>query len=412
MYFLIATILFANCTKTEYEYVDVEVERIVTNTVTETITVTNTVTNTVIVTPEEYSFTRGGISTVYYTGQTARMKMATELKGAMNDASQTEAAIDNMFANGQGFSDATLDASGKNVRSKTAASAVAASTVKPLFDGWIEEFTSVVAPAVNNGDVASAGVAGEYTGPGGRTVKVNAKGLELNQVFSKGLIGALQVDQIANQYLSFNKLDGARADHDADIYHYTFPGHSEANITKMEHFWDEGFGYLQGLDNQYVPGLGEAPNRDGANFNYYLNKVNNTYDPGITQRIYDAFILGRAAIVAKDYTERDRQAGIISAEISKVIAYKAQSYLRDTAEDIEQGDWANALHAASEGYGFILGLQFTKQADGTPYMTNAEVNDLLADLIAGNGGLWDRTAAEYTAMADQIQQATGLSVEY
>ena len=37
MYFLIATILFANCTKTEYEYVDVEVERIVTNTVTETV---------------------------------------------------------------------------------------------------------------------------------------------------------------------------------------------------------------------------------------------------------------------------------------------------------------------------------------------------------------------------------------
>lgn len=405
MLLLLNTILFFSCSDHVIEYpyeVDKYVDRIVTETVTQT----------VIVAPEEYSFTRNGVSTVYYSGQTARMKMATELKSHMNDAVQTEANIDNMFANGTGFNDTSLDASGKNVRSKTAASAVAASTVRPLFDGWIEEFATVVAPAVNNGTVASAGVAGEFTGPGGRTVKVNAKGLELNQVFSKGLIGALQIDQIVNGYLSFSKLDGARQDNDDDIYAYTFPGHSEDNITKMEHYWDEGFGYLQGLDNQYKAGLGEAPNKDGANLNYYLNKVNNTYDTGITDRIYKAFTIGRAAIVAKDYVERDRQAAIVSAELSKVIAYKAQSYLRDTAEDIEQEDWANALHAASEGYGFILGMQFTKTANGSPYMNNTEVNQMLTDLISGDGGLWNRTPAELNAMADQIQEISGLSVEY
>lgn len=407
MSLLISAIILFSCSDKVIEYpYEVEVDRIVERVVTQTVT------QTVIVAPEEYSFTRGGISTVYYTGQTARMKMATELKGHMNDASQTETNIDTMFADGTGFSDTSLDTSGKNVRSKTAASAIAASTVRPLFDGWIEEFTNVVAPAVTNGDLAAAGVAGEFTGPGGRTVKVNAKGLELNQVFSKGLIGALQVDQIVNGYLSFAKLDGARQDNDDDIYAYTLPGQTDATITKMEHYWDEGFGYLQGLDNQYEAGLGEAPNRDGANLNYYLNKVNNTYDPGITNRIYEAFTLGRAAIVAKNYVERDRQAAIVSAELSKVIAYKAQSYLRDTAEDIEQGDWANALHAASEGYGFILGMQFTKTADGTAYMDNSEVNEMLADLIAGDGGLWDRTPAELRAMADEIQEISGLSVEY
>ena len=146
--------------------------------------------------------------------------------------------------------------------------------------------------------------------------------------------------------------------------------------------------------------------------NYYLNKVNNTYDPGITERIYEAFSIGRAAIVAKDYAERDRQAAIVSSELSKVIAYKAQSYLRDTAEDIQQGDWANALHAASEGYGFILGMQFTKTAEGSAYMDNSEVNEMLADLIAGDGGLWSRTPAELLAMADEIQEISGLSVVY
>ena len=88
----------------------------------------------------------------------------------------------------------------------------------------------------------------------------------------------------------------------------------------MEHYWDEGFGYLYGLDSQFKAGLGtEAGGKDTANLNYYLNKVNSqANEEGISQKIYDAFIAGRAAIVAKDYEERDKQAAIVSAEISKV----------------------------------------------------------------------------------------------
>ena len=41
-------------------------------------------------------------------------------------------------------------------------------------------------------------------------------------------------------------------------------------------------------------------------------------------------------------------------------------------------------------------------------MTNSEVNSTLAELEAGNG-LWDRTAAELTAMADTIDAATGIN---
>ena len=77
----LALISFSSCTETEtiteYEYVD----RIVKETVTETVTVIET--NNIYVLPEEYSFTRNGISTVYYSGQTTRLKMATELKKDM-----------------------------------------------------------------------------------------------------------------------------------------------------------------------------------------------------------------------------------------------------------------------------------------------------------------------------------------
>ena len=99
----------------------------------------------------------------------------------------------------------------------------------------------------------------------------------------------------------------------------------------------------------------------------------------------------------------------LSAEISKVIGYKAQSYLRDGAEDITNGMWADAHHALSEGYGFILGLQFTKNSAGSPYMTNAEVNAMLERLSAGNG-FWDRTPEELNTMADEVAQATGLTL--
>ena len=399
--------LLTKCSETETITEIVEVEKIVTETITQLETVT--VTNTVYVLPEEYSFTRDGGSTVFYTGQTARLRMATELKSAMNNTSYTQEQINNMFSSGTGFTDATLDASGKNVRGKTATSPIAQSTVRPLFDSWIEEFTTVVAPAVTAGTTASSGVAGSYTeADGSRTVKVTSKGFELNQVFSKGLIGALQVDQIINNYLSFSKLDGAREDNDAGIYAYTHPAATEASITKMEHYWDEGFGYLQGLDSQFKSGLGTAPNKDSANLNYYLNKINGQdNEAGISDAIYNAFIAGRAAIVNKDYEERDKQAGIISAEISKVIGYKAHYYLVGGAEDITNGDWASALHALSEAYGFILGLQFTKDSSGNPYMTNTEVNDLLSRLSAGDGGFWERTVEELNTMADEVATATG-----
>jgi hypothetical protein len=399
--------LLTKCSETETITEIVEVEKIVTETITQLETVT--VTNTVYVLPEEYSFTRDGVSTVFYSGQTARLRMATELKSAMNNISYTQEQINNMFSSGTGFTDATLDASGKNVRGKTATSPIAQSTVRPLFDSWIEEFTTVVAPAVTAGTTASSGVAGSYTeADGSRTVKVTSKGFELNQVFSKGLIGALQVDQIINNYLSFSKLDGAREDNDAGIYAYTHPAATEASITKMEHYWDEGFGYLQGLDSQFKSGLGTAPNKDSANLNYYLNKINGQdNEAGISDAIYNAFIAGRAAIVNKDYEERDKQAGIISAEISKVIGYKAHYYLVGGAEDITNGDWASALHALSEAYGFILGLQFTKDSSGNPYMTNTEVNDLLSRLSAGDGGFWERTVEELNTMADEVATATG-----
>ena len=397
--------ILTSCTKEVIEYVDVPGPiKTVVETVTITETVTETVTEIVPFPPDAYSFTREGISTVFYTGQTARLKMAQEIYSALNDNSFTFEQINTMFNDGTGFLDKTLDNSGKTIGSKV--SSYGSATVKPMFDALIQDVTTNVFPAWNND--ASPGVPGQYTDAGGsnRTVYVNGKGLEINQAFTKGIIGGMAADQIISGYLSTTKLDGGTnvADNNNGVFAYTSEGATEKNVTKMEHYWDEAFGYLYGLEeNPTYPTLGY-----GVLLNKYLKKIDAADEPGIAQVIYDAFKLGRAAIVAQNYELRDEQAAIIKANVSKIIGYKASYYLRSGATEIATGNIANAFHALSEGYGFVLSLQFGQKGDGTPYMTNSEVNTILDTLMKDNG-FWSVTTQTLTTLADQIDAATGLN---
>lgn len=397
--------ILTSCTKEVIEYVDVPGPiKTVVETVTITETVTETVTEIVPFPPDAYTFTREGISTVFYTGQTVRLKMAQEIYSALNDNSFTFEQINTMFNDGTGFLDKTLDNSGKTIGSKV--SSYGSATVKPMFDALIQDVTTNVFPAWNND--ASPGVPGQYTDAGGsnRTVYVNGKGLEINQAFTKGIIGGMAADQIISGYLSTTKLDGGTnvADNNNGVFAYTSEGATEKNVTKMEHYWDEAFGYLYGLEeNPTYPTLGY-----GVLLNKYLKKIDAADEPGIAQVIYDAFKLGRAAIVAQNYELRDEQAAIIKANVSKIIGYKASYYLRSGATEIATGNIANAFHALSEGYGFVLSLQFGQKGDGTPYMTNSEVNTILDTLMKDNG-FWSVTTETLTTLADQIDAATGLN---
>ena len=90
--------------------------------------------------------------------------------------------------------------SGKKLGNKITSSSQASSTIKPQFDALIQDVTLNVFPNVMND--ASAGNPGTYADPGGRTVIINSKGHEINQLFTKGLMGALVCDQIIWGYLS------------------------------------------------------------------------------------------------------------------------------------------------------------------------------------------------------------------
>ena len=349
--------------------------------------------------PTTYTFNRDGNTSVSYSGQSARLEMAKELSSALNNAEKTKAALDSMFNLGLGFDNAALGESGKKIGNKTASSSKASSTVKPMFDALIDDVTTNVFPAVTTITDASAGVAGIYTDPGdgGRTVKINAKGHEINQLFTKGLMGALVCDQIIWGYLTPGKLDGGTniADNDAGTVA------EGKNYTTMEHYWDEGYGYLYGLEPDDLTSAIEGPD---VLVSKYLNKVDGSSLPGIAQELYDAFKHGRAAIVAGDYTVRDEQAEIIKTKLSHIIGRKAADYLNSGAGKITDGKWADAHHALSEGWGFILSLQFTKNpATGEPFYTNAEVTDMLSQI----DDFWTVTPAALESMASSIETKFG-----
>ncbi len=368
--------------------------------------------NNDVVAPATYSFTRDGASTVSYSGQSTRIAMAEEFISATKDETATAEQLQNMFdheENAQDYSDASLNASNKSVRSKTAASydyfntnATDANAIKTQFDGWISAQVTEVFP--NWTADAAAGQAGKIQEAGGGSTRyVNAKGLEYNQALAKSLIGGLMTDQMLNNYLGTGVLDAGENTVDND--NETLSG--DKNYTTMEHKWDEAFGYLYGAEPDATnPELGVD-----SFLNKYLARVEGDPDfTGIAANIYNAFKMGRAAIVAKNYEVRDQQAEIIREEVSKIIGVRAVYYLQQGKGNLES-DKASAFHDLSEGFGFIYSLQFTRKPGTTsPYLSKAQVDDFISQLEAGNG-FWDVTAETLDAMSDAIAAEFDFTVE-
>tara|TARA_B110000967_G_scaffold140730_1_gene143789 strand:- start:318 stop:1649 length:1332 start_codon:yes stop_codon:yes gene_type:complete len=340
--------------------------------------------------PAEFSFTADGYNTVSYGGQTARLDMASEMMSAIASTGTTADALMGMFAHeagGMDFEDADLNASSKQIKSKTAAYSTSGvqMAIHASFDSWFIDYATNVAPIVGTTTMAAAGSAGMA---GNR--ELNAKGMEYDQIAAKSLIGALCLDQVVNGYLSEGKIGDA-------VDNVTRDPNEDNNATAMEHHWDEGFGYVYG---KFGPDNVSGDLDSDGLLGKYLNKY-----PEWNTIVFDAFKKGREAIVQNCSTVRDEQAQIIKETLSMVVAKRAQVYLDEAADNDDLSP--DYFHALSEGYGFILSLQFTYTSDGTPYFSNAQVNSILEQLEAGDG-FWDRSDDELRAMADQIQAVTGL----
>jgi hypothetical protein len=232
----------------------------------------------------------------------------------------------------------------------------------------------------------------------------SANGLEPQQVFLKGMMGACLLDQTLNTYLSLAKLDAGSTKTDNTNRVLV----SGKNYTDMEHFWDEAYGYVFGNDNVNVtPAIYKY-------WSSYINQVD--VDPdfsNVKENIVNAFIKGRAAITNKDYTTRDAQIATIKKEMSKVVAVRAVYYMNEAKLGLSKDNGKAAFHALSEGYGFIWSLRFTQNPDTKlPYFSKEEVKSLLDRLMGGKNGLYDvdYLNTELDKIAQDISTRFGFTV--
>lgn len=344
-----------------------------------------------------------GNNTVSFGGQTVRLKQAAEISLLMGSQEADFTTLDEMFNLGEGFSDPSLNYSNsaKKVANKTASYSIHSADIVNLFNNWIVEFTSDVVPAMIAGTVATPGNAGVLA-DGTNLRELNAKGMELDQLFTKGLIGALCGDQIINGYLSEikigNDIDNVRGDN--------------GGYTTMEHHWDEAYGYLYGL--QTNPSLFDVTNTNGDVLLYKYYAKADFFD--IQDSIFNSFKLGREAISMDAnnggttlYSDvKMNEADKIKKHISLIIGQKAFDYINGAAQHLESGGARNGsfFHGLSEGVGFVVSLQFTYN-DGKPYFSHSQVNSMLETLSSENG-LWDVTIEELNQMALEIQTAFSL----
>ena len=360
--------------------------------------------------PTDYTFERSSTTTVDFSGQSSRILMLGEMGTYISDAAKfntvaSTTVLANMYSNTNSpFLNAELNTSGKQLKDKTAASKDYFSSylgggstseqiaVRTLFE---TQFTN--ASIASQGTVqvlASAGVAGVYLD--GSTKRLFApNGLEPQQVFLKGMMGASFMDQVVNNYLSTTKLDEAsNRDNNTNKIVET-----AKNYTTMEHTWDEAYGYIYGAGG-------------GKYWDSYITQVNADVDFNtVTADIKNAFIKGRAAIVANDYNTRNAQIDIIKTKLAIVPAVRAVFYLQEGKGKLTTG--AGSFHALSEAYGFIMCLRYTnKPGTNAPYFTKTEVDTILSTLTAGTNGLWhvDYLNAKLDVLSLQIATKFGFTV--
>ena len=169
---------------------------------------TNTNTYTV---PSSYTFSDAtSKSTVDFSGQKTRLVMLEQIGNLMGGTTPvSENVLLNMF-DGTGFNVDSLDNSKKMLSDKTAASIDYFTANLGEKNDIIEAFKKQLKEAelTTNANVEAMVDKPGYYMDASKKRYFSANGLEPQQVFLKGMMGACLLDQTLNTYLSLTKLDG------------------------------------------------------------------------------------------------------------------------------------------------------------------------------------------------------------
>lgn len=329
--------------------------------------------NEVINTPSTYVFERDGASTVNFQGQTDRLNMLSEVKSYLVTGDQGQALslqkLLDMYSNTNSpFSSQELNqATTKQLENKTNAAQI------DFFRGLMANAAEVSEDVAANNTAAAEGIAGRIErGTTGNFVNVNEKGWEFTQLIEKGLMGAVFYDQIFNSYLTDAKI-GDAVDNENLV--------EGKNYTTMEHHWDEAFGYW-GVPTDFPKGdpvLTPEYKRFWANYTNGRDGLLN-----VNQPLMDAYILGRAAIVANNHTVKKEQVEVIIDLHELVSAATAIHYINDAMDYLSSGDQGNLFHSLSEAYTFVSALQYSPRKK----ITQSDITVILTSDFGTDGDFW------------------------
>ena len=325
--------------------------------------------------PTEYAFNFEGTSTVSYSGQAARLATAKDVYNALN-AAPGSATIDRAGL------DAIIDDANSKLITKTAENDANRDVVIGHINAILDTYAanSATFDAGTSAAQGQAGLAGSY--------QLDARGWEADQQFAKMLIGSLCLEQVNYDYLT--KMD---VDNEDRTYS------SGNTYTKREHYYDEAYGYVYGLDDNDL----DANINNGLLLGKYLNKHDGTGYSMVDyrQQVYDAFKLGRQAVVENCDEVLNDQIAIINVALSKVVAWHAMDYLQSSALELGNNSF---FHDVSEAWGFVYSLQYTKMEDGNPLFSHAEVMTMISTLDS-EAGAWSLDATTLNTMANDIETA-------
>lgn len=319
--------------------------------------------------PSTYTFTDdAGNNTVSFSGQTERMDMLGELTNTLKSAntagtSISAADLKNMYNNTNSpFSDADLNASSKNLASKTAyngADGSADATTKQKFEAFMDSIALLSANTTSNVEDGEPGTAGIWPVDGGGKgpYLMDENGVEYTQYIEKGLMGAVFASQMTVHYLQTVKDDDNSTAKDPDNGKY---------YTEMEHHWDEAYGYFTSAT--------DFPQNGAVYWGKYALGRESLI--GSATKIAEAFRTGRAAISNQDYTARDEQADIICDEMEKLQAATVIHYFNSAIDNFNTE--ATKMHALSEAYAFLDGMRYGYNAISGDGVSSTEIDTILA----------------------------------
>lgn len=292
-----------------------------------------------------------GVSSVSYTGQTVRNLLVQDLKmliGRLGSAGAEPITVDDLLAlyeHQDAANLATLTRTGTLPLLQDRYSAI--TTGKSLVNGPISdalvigygrtadellrEWFQIIAD--NSQDAAKLGTPAVYT---------NAEGVDLSQMIEKVLHGAVAYSRGTGHYLS-TVLDQDN----------TVPAANQS-YTRMEHFWDEAFGYfgatrdyfdysdaeLAGSSSFYRDSNGDGRIDLRSEYNFAFAKNAGKRDRAaqgldFTREIFDAFLRGRTAIVNQEPTAAvAEQRNIVARVWEEVIAATVVHYINSTLDDV------------------------------------------------------------------------------